>query len=206
MQAKEMRGGPATKSGKSGSRPDSDRPSPSGGSIWPVLILVTAIFGAITSLVVLNSPFHLELDLCIVDFWTPIFSSAIKEELIDPTDYLRRAKNVLRSSPLIDGHNDFPFLLRQQLKSKIYGHNFEEETLHSHTDFQRMKDGMMGGQFWSVYVPCPEDLVPGVDLNDPNKRVPDLNEPNVCIFCYSILEKHCTNAILILIYVIVGRP
>jgi hypothetical protein len=44
-----------------------------------------------------------------------------------------------------------------------------------------MKDGMMGGQFWSVYVPCPEDLVPGVDLNDPNKRVPDINEPSVCI-------------------------
>jgi membrane dipeptidase len=123
----------------------------------------------------------LELDLYNANLWGAILLSATKKESIDPNDYLRRAKRVLQRTPLIDGHNDFPFLLRQQLHGKIYDHNFENETLTSHTDFRRMKDGMMGGQFWSVYVPCPEDLVPGVDLNDPNKRVPDINEPSVCI-------------------------
>lgn len=99
---------------------------------------------------------------------------------VDSTDYLNRAKEILKSTPLIDGHNDFPFLLRQQLKGKIYDHNFRDERLSCNSDFQKMKQGMMGGQFWSVFVPCPEDLVPGVDLDDINKRIPGLNEPNVC--------------------------
>ena len=99
--------------------------------------------------------------------------------MVDAKDYQTRAKQILQSTPLIDGHNDFPFLLRQQLQGKIYDHNFQTERLRSHTDIQKLKEGMMGGQFWSVYVPCPEDLVPGVDLKDPNKRVPGLNEPNV---------------------------
>lgn len=98
---------------------------------------------------------------------------------IDPTDYMARARRLLRTTPLIDGHNDFPFNLRQQLHNKIYDRDFRTERIGSHSDFQKMKDGMMGGQFWSVYVPCPEDLVPGVDLHDPNKPVPDLNEPSV---------------------------
>ena len=117
--------------------------------------------------------------------WIGIFHSARgddDEKKIEETDYLGRAKRILRKTPLIDGHNDFPFLLRQQLKGKIYGHDFETTRLTSHTDFQKMKEGMMGGQFWSVFVPAPEDLIPGTDINDPNKRVPGLNEPNVCTF------------------------
>jgi len=112
--------------------------------------------------------------------WISILSSASDEdvEYIDETDYMGRAKRILRKTPLIDGHNDLPFLLRQQLKGKIYGHDLETTRLACHSDFQKMKDGMMGGQFWSVFVPAPEDLIPGVDLNDPNKRVPDLNEPS----------------------------
>jgi hypothetical protein len=66
------------------------------------------------------------------------------------------------------------------MHNQIYDHDFHKERIGGHSDFQKMKDGMMGGQFWSVYVPCPEDLVPGVDLWDKNKRIPDLNEPNVC--------------------------
>ena len=143
-------------------------------------------------------------------------------KLNDPNDSHTRAKQILQSTPLIDGHNDFPCVLRQQLHGKIYSHDFENDRLATHTDIQKLKDGMMGvscfifskllpvclecssaqtkpstqsiastptlptlaltklqAQFWSVYVPCPENLIPGVDLNDPNKRIPGLNEPNV---------------------------
>lgn len=106
-------------------------------------------------------------------------TSEFVEIRLDPQDYAGRARQILRSTPLIDGHNDFPYLLRHELHNQIYGHDFETERLGSQTDFQKMKQGLMGGQFWSVFVPCPEDLVPGVDHNDPNKRIPDLNEPNV---------------------------
>ncbi len=118
--------------------------------------------------------------------WSKIFSSSSRNETdeveeIEPLDYAGRARHILRTTPLIDGHNDFPFLLRQQLKGKIYNHDFVTERLASHTDFNKMREGMMGGQFWSVFVPVPEDLVPGVDLHDDSRRRMDLNEPNVRI-------------------------
>ncbi|EXJ89928.1 hypothetical protein A1O3_02995 [Capronia epimyces CBS 606.96] len=166
----------AAKSRTSISPSDSGKASaPSGGWGWPVLTLVTVVVIAVT---VLSYPFHPKLELSNTGLWEKILLATSKEESIDAKDYLGRAKRILQNSPLIDGHNDFPFLLRQQLHGEIYGHDFEAETLASHTDLWKMRDGMMGGQFWSVYVPCPEDLVPGVDLDDPNKRVPDLNEPN----------------------------
>lgn len=167
MQTQEKQVFPMVKLQNSRSRPSSSR------WVSPILIIATA-FGIIIS-------FNLEIDPYTTDVWKTMLSPFTKGELIDPKDYLGRAKRVLQSTPLIDGHNDFPFLLRQQLHGQIYGYDFENETMTSHTNFQKMKDGMMGGQFWSVYVPCPEDLVPGVDLLDPNRRIPDLNEPNVCI-------------------------
>lgn len=93
--------------------------------------------------------------------------------------YLDRARRILKRTPLIDGHNDFPMLVRQQLYNKIYEHDFQR--LGTHTDFNKMKQGLMGGQFWSVFMPCPEDLVPGANLSQTPqlKVVPDLNEPTV---------------------------
>lgn len=115
-------------------------------------------------------------------------SETQQEPLLDQQDYAGRARQILRTTPLIDGHNDFPYLLRHQLHNQIYDHDFENERLGSQTDFEKMKQGMMGGQFWSVFVPCPEDLVPGVKTDDPNKRVPDLNEPNVRPQWYLLLS------------------
>lgn len=37
-----------------------------------------------------------------------------------PDDYAARTENVLRTTPLIDGHNDLPFLLRLELHNQIY--------------------------------------------------------------------------------------
>jgi len=96
-------------------------------------------------------------------------------------DYSGRAMRILRETPLIDGHNDFPFVIRQQLRNQIYGHDFQTESLRSHSDFQKMKKGMMGGQFWSVFIPCPEELVPATnDLEIIKRAAQDLNEPSVC--------------------------
>ena len=152
-------------------------------------MLGTAVLAAVIALLaLLGDPLNLQPTL--LD-WTSASSastastwSSIAQRMtpIEPTDYMARAKRLLQSTPLIDGHNDFPYLLRQQLHNEIYDHDFASERIGSHSDFQRMKDGMMGGQFWSVYVPCPEDLVSGVDLSDPNRRIPDLNEPNVCVY------------------------
>lgn len=39
---------------------------------------------------------------------------------ISPSDYAARTEMVLRTTPLIDGHNDLPFLLRLELHNQIY--------------------------------------------------------------------------------------
>lgn len=67
---------------------------------------------------------------------------------------LARAQQVLRESPLIDGHNDLPWAIRTNAAAP---HDVEAYDLRTrtpgHTDLERLKAGQLGGQFWSVYVP-----------------------------------------------------
>jgi membrane dipeptidase len=70
--------------------------------------------------------------------------------------HMATALRVLSSTPLIDGHNDLPWAIRG---SDIAPHDVEA-TAHDlrgstpfHTDIERLRAGMVGGQFWSVYTP-----------------------------------------------------
>lgn len=67
---------------------------------------------------------------------------------------LARAMRVLRTSPVVDGHNDLPWAVRE---TKIKPRDVEAYDLRlrtrGRTDLARLKQGMVGGQFWSVYVP-----------------------------------------------------
>lgn len=79
----------------------------------------------------------------------------LSQRAIDPTNFALRTERVLEQVPLIDGHNDFPWLLRVELHNKIYDRRFDpNERLLGHTDITRMRQGKMGGQFWSVHVHC----------------------------------------------------
>src|SRR5690242_15303694 len=54
--------------------------------------------------------------------------------------------------PVIDGHNDLPWMLRKrQLAPDIAG---DLTAAGFHTDLPRLRRGGVGAQFWSVYVPC----------------------------------------------------
>mgnify|MGYP001157115143 FL=1 len=66
------------------------------------------------------------------------------------------AMRVLSSTPLIDGHNDLPWAIRG---SEAAPHDVEAD-IHDlrqrtsfHTDIERLRSGMVGAQFWSVYIP-----------------------------------------------------
>lgn len=48
------------------------------------------------------------------------YSSQDPSQSISPSDYAARTEMVLRTTPLIDGHNDLPFLLRLDLHNQIY--------------------------------------------------------------------------------------
>lgn len=70
---------------------------------------------------------------------------------------LDRARAALARAPIIDGHNDVPWALRQNRGGKIVGFDFRALTGRDreifHTDLERLKAGGFGGVFWSVYVP-----------------------------------------------------
>ena len=87
---------------------------------------------------------------------------------IPRNDYARRTKEVMSKVPLIDGHNDMPYLIRVELKNHIYDSRFTfRQGLLSPTDLVKLKIGGVGGQFWSAYVPC-------VNLDD-NFNVPTVS-------------------------------
>jgi len=68
-----------------------------------------------------------------------------------------RARRVMQRTPLIDGHNDLPWALRQNHGSDPHAVDLAanlDATTDLHTDIPRLKAGGMGGQFWSVYVPA----------------------------------------------------
>jgi membrane dipeptidase len=68
-----------------------------------------------------------------------------------------------------DGHNDLPILIRFRYKNEIYGSDFVDRftfgNLTGHVDIPRLRDGKVGGSFWSVFVPCPAN---GSDYSDEN--------------------------------------
>jgi membrane dipeptidase len=70
------------------------------------------------------------------------------------TDLLERARALHRDVPLIDGHNDYPWALRELDPARdLDSANIEEPVPALHTDIPRLRQGGVGAQFWSVYVP-----------------------------------------------------
>jgi membrane dipeptidase len=67
---------------------------------------------------------------------------------------LARAKRILRSTPLVDGHNDLAWRIREDKHAPRDVETYDlRKTTPGHTDLARLKDGMVGAQFWSVYIP-----------------------------------------------------
>lgn len=78
------------------------------------------------------------------------------------------AAAALKAAPVFDGHNDVPIQLRGRFGNVIGEFDFVDTTdtgpEHSegrtmHTDLNRLRKGMVGAQFWSVYV--------SADLSEP---------------------------------------
>lgn len=77
-------------------------------------------------------------------------------------DYHRRVEQILLRTPLIDGHNDLPWEIRNRFKSDLSavdlksgtaGLPFPEGGSALMTDIPRLRAGRVGGQFWSVWIP-----------------------------------------------------
>ena len=70
----------------------------------------------------------------------------------DSDAYLERAQEILKEAPLVDGHNDLPMLIRDGFGGDVEGHDISVRASHD-TDIPRLREGGVGTQFWSVYVP-----------------------------------------------------
>jgi membrane dipeptidase len=81
-------------------------------------------------------------------------------------DIAARVARVLKATPLIDGHNDWPEALREHEKDARWTVDLRqrpgEKANPYNTDIVRLRKGMVGGQFWSVWVssdlPGPEQV------------------------------------------------
>ena len=77
-------------------------------------------------------------------------------------DYQHRVEQVLLRTPLIDGHNDLPWEIRERYKSDFSTIDLGSDTHHLPvgvdqaaimTDIPRLRAGLVGAQFWSVWIP-----------------------------------------------------
>jgi membrane dipeptidase len=68
--------------------------------------------------------------------------------------YLARALRVLQTAPVIDGHNDLPWRIREDTvhPMDVEAYDLRKRTAGM-TDLARLKQGHVGGQFWSIYIP-----------------------------------------------------
>jgi len=67
---------------------------------------------------------------------------------------LAHARELLRTVPLIDGHNDLPWEIRvsETAPLDVQAYDLNQAT-HGNTDIARLRAGEVGAQFWSIYIP-----------------------------------------------------
>lgn len=96
----------------------------------------------------------------------PLAAQRAQAPAIDEATATAIAEAALEIAPVFDGHNDVPNQLRDRLGNRIADFDFAD-TSHTgeghpegralHTDIARLRQGRVGAQFWSVYVPSTPD-------------------------------------------------
>jgi len=91
----------------------------------------------------------------------------------------------LSGLPVVDGHNDLPWAMRQ------VGYDFTATDIATaqpqlHTDIGRMRKGGLGAQFWSVYVPC--SFTAGAAVRATLEQIDAV---------YSMIEKYSDDLVLV---------
>ncbi|TDC72505.1 dipeptidase [Streptomyces hainanensis] len=67
---------------------------------------------------------------------------------------LAEARALLAEHPVVDGHNDLPWALREQVRYDLDRRDIAgDQSATLHTDLPRLRAGGVGAQYWSVYVP-----------------------------------------------------
>jgi membrane dipeptidase len=111
-------------------------------------------------------------------------TTAVAETGPSAADDLReRARRLLREVPLVDGHNDLPWRLRDKVGGHLDRLDIADDTTALEepfqTDLARLRAGGVGAQFWSVWVPAdlaePEAVVAVLEQIDLVRRMVERN-------------------------------
>lgn len=78
-------------------------------------------------------------------------SGAGKSQKIVVTDLARK---IHQDSLVVDGHNDLPWAMRTNADSSFDNADISKSQPQFHTDIDRLRQGNVGFQFWSAYVPA----------------------------------------------------
>jgi membrane dipeptidase len=70
-----------------------------------------------------------------------------------PDDALVRAHRLLDDTPLLDGHNDLPYLIRQAANGNVASYDLVRRGEKRDTDIPRLTDGRISAQIWAAFVP-----------------------------------------------------
>jgi membrane dipeptidase len=115
---------------------------------------------------------------------SPLAAQKAQSPAIDDATATATANAALDAAPIFDGHNDVPNQLRARVANQINAFDFEDTT-HTgdahpqgavmQTDLARLRQGKVGAQFWSVYVPSnpdePEAVQQVIEQIDVTKRL-----------------------------------
>jgi len=90
--------------------------------------------------------------------WLPVLALGLLVAAAPPGTPEQRVERVLERAPVIDGHNDLPWEIRDKYDFWRKPLNLDSDTSRLEdrlqTDLPRMKQGGMGAQFWSVWIPA----------------------------------------------------
>ncbi|MGW1341613.1 dipeptidase [Kribbella sp. NPDC002412] len=70
-----------------------------------------------------------------------------------------RMTDLLREHPVVDGHNDLPIAFYELCGYDLDAHDLSGPVPQLHTDLPRLRQGHVGAQFWSLWVPQDEHAV-----------------------------------------------
>jgi membrane dipeptidase len=93
------------------------------------------------------------LKILTISVFSLLVAAALNSQPAVDSALLVRARALHRQSPLIDGHNDYPWALREKAERNLDKLDISRPQPSIMTDIARLKAGGVGGQFWSVYVP-----------------------------------------------------
>jgi len=86
------------------------------------------------------------------------------------------ARGVLERAPLFDGHNDLPWVIRTKApRGDVIAYDLNRVHENADTDIPRLREGMVGAQFWAAFQPtgAPHPARTALEQIDLIRRIED---------------------------------